>query len=179
MGELNLPFMLRGVRGSVHATLDVNDDPERWGYHLLGLSFPIATARGFPVVWADVEFPAEGYAAELGWIQVVWMNDVVIVDRAPQLLDTGFPYVTFGLRPEFFDAPSTTEPTVRWRARTFLTATPDLLMTKVIEPVVGFTWGYDLDGGRVDPVDLAIVGADDWELARAELSRELPAWAFR
>jgi len=177
--ELAIPFTLRGFGGSVRATLGVNDDPERWGYHLLGLSYPSDVSRGFPVVRAEVDFPAEGYAAELGWIQVVWMNDDVIVDRAPQLLDTGFPYVTFGLRPAFFDAPSTTVAEVTWRACTFLTATPDALMTKVIEPVVGFTWGYDLVGGAVAVVDLAPASDEDWQLARTELARELPGWTFR
>lgn len=157
----------------------MNDDPERWGYHLLGLEFAAEVARGFPVVEADVEFAAEGYAAELGWVQVVWMNDEVIVDRAPQLLDTGFPYVTFGPRPAFFDAPSTVRARVGWRARTFLTSTPDLLMTKVLEPVVGFTWGYDVADGRVDVVGLELASEDDWGSLAREVERELPQWDLR
>ena len=159
--------------------LHANDDPERWGYHLLGLPELVEVSRGFPVVEADVEFPAEGYLAELGWVQVVWSNDEVIVDRAPQLLDTGYPYVTFGLRPAFFDAPSTTDERVVWRARTFLTSTPDLLMTKVLEPVVGFTWGYDVADGRVDVVGLALASDDDWGSLAREVRRELPQWELR
>jgi hypothetical protein len=48
-----------------------NDDPARWGYDRLGLAFDSAAAKGFPVVEARVEYPAEGYAGFLGWIQVV------------------------------------------------------------------------------------------------------------
>jgi hypothetical protein len=171
--------VLRGHDGRVRASLTVNDRPERWGYHLLGLSYSADASRGFPVVEAEVDFAAEGYAAWLGWVQVVWMNDDVIVDRAPQLLDSGVPYVTFGVRPAFFDAPSTTVASATWRARTFLTATPDLVMTKVVEPVAGFTWGYDLEDGRVDVVGLAQADADDWPATRTELTRELPHWEFR
>jgi hypothetical protein len=170
---------LRGLDGRVRARLSVNDDPERWGYHLLGLAYASDVARGFPVVEAEVDFPAEGYAAELGWVQVVWMNDDVIVDRAPQLLDTGFPYVTFGVRPAFFDAPSTTAPAATWRARTFLTATPDLLMSKVLEPVVGFTWGYDLADGIVTPLGPDAADEDDWPRVTAAIGRELPQWELR
>ncbi|HZT84898.1 MAG TPA: hypothetical protein VE984_05700 [Gaiellaceae bacterium] len=128
---------------------------------------------------ATVELGAEGYAAILGWLQVVWMNDDVIFDRAPQLLDTGFPYVTFGPRPEFFDAPSTTVDPVTWRARTFLCASPDALMTKVIESLTGFTWGYDREGCTVSPVGLARASADDWDAVRAALAETLPEWELR
>lgn len=163
----------------MRARLSVNDDPERWGYPLLGLSFPSDVACGFPVVEAEVDFPAEGYGAEFGWVQVVWMNEEVILDRAPQLVDTGFPYVTFGVRPAFFDAPSTTVPAATWRARTFLTGTPDLPMSKVLEPVVGFTWGYDRADGRVDIVGLELAGAEDWPAVKSEFVRELPQWDLR
>ncbi len=46
-----------------------NDDPKRWGYDLLALDFDIDAARGFPVIEARVEYPAEGYAAVMSWIQ--------------------------------------------------------------------------------------------------------------
>jgi len=76
----------------------------------LGLDYPSTVAAGFPVLRVDVAYEGDGYAAMLGWVQVVWMREAVgqeprvIVDVAPQLTDTGFPYVSFGIEPTMFDA---------------------------------------------------------------------------
>ena len=44
----------------------VNEDPARWGYPILELeSFDVERARGCPVARATIEYPAEGYAAEM------------------------------------------------------------------------------------------------------------------
>lgn len=66
-----ISFQLRGREGRVTVEYGVNDDPSRWGYHLLGLNFDAEVARGFPVIEARVAFGGEGYAGFLGWIQVV------------------------------------------------------------------------------------------------------------
>jgi hypothetical protein len=146
---LLLPFELRGFSGSVHVHVGVNDDPRRWGYHLLGLDFGDAFegALGFPVVEAIVRFGAEGYAAELGWIQVVAQSkpdapDVdLICDVPPHMRSVAMPFMSFGVRPTLFDAPADdTDSDLTWRATAFLTYTPDLLMSKVIGPVCGFSW---------------------------------------
>jgi hypothetical protein len=90
-----------------------NGDPTRWGYPLLGMSYPAELARGFPVIQAEVDYPAEGYAAILAWIQLVWVKDLdggeptyQPADLAPQLLGLDMPYFSFGVRPVLFDAPS-------------------------------------------------------------------------
>ena len=63
---LRLAFRLRGFHGSVRVLATTNDDPARGGYHLLGIDQAIVdAAHGHPVVQATVDFPAEGYAAEL------------------------------------------------------------------------------------------------------------------
>jgi hypothetical protein len=154
------------------------------GYDLLGLDFPWEVSRGFPVLRADVSYEADGYAAVLGWVQVVWMsvagvaNATVIVDVAPQLIGSGFPYVSFGVEPTMFDAPSTTHRDVRWVARTFLTASPDRLMTRVVAPVVGFRWGYSVEGGDVSVNTLAPASADDWILAQGVIAAQFSDWDF-
>ena len=56
------------VDGVVRVSLTRNDDPERWGWRLLGLDVPLEYIVGFPVVEATVDYPAEGYAAVLGWV---------------------------------------------------------------------------------------------------------------
>ena len=139
------PFRLRGVDGVVRVSLARNDEPERWGWRLLGLDVPLELIVGFPVVEATVDYPAEGYAAVMGWVQVVRYEatdesvsgepeTVVLADVAPQLQGLGMPYVAFGVRPTYFDAPAISAPEADWRAVTFLTATPDVLLSRVIEP---------------------------------------------
>ncbi|MBA3251897.1 MAG: hypothetical protein H0T66_16700 [Geodermatophilaceae bacterium] len=108
----------------------------------------VEVSRGFPVVQAEVEHDAQGYGAVLAWIQVVHMFDLdtgessAPVDLAPQLAGLDLPYLSFGVRPILFDAPSTTSRNVDWDADAFLVVTPDGLMTRRIQPLVGFSWGY-------------------------------------
>lgn len=66
-----IAFARRSAEGGVTITYSANNDPARWGFDLLGLSFGAEVARGFPVVQAKTSFPREGYAALLGWAQVV------------------------------------------------------------------------------------------------------------
>ena len=120
-----IPFELSGKAGEVVVSYGENDDPRRWGYDLLGLDFPWEVSRGFPVLRADVTYEGDGYAAVLGWVQVVSMSVAgeaapkMMVDVAPQLIGSGFPYVSFGVEPTMFDAPSTTDRDVGWVARHF------------------------------------------------------------
>jgi hypothetical protein len=182
--EASFDFQLRGREGRVRVRYEVNEDPVRWGYDLLNLGFDIEVARGFPVVEATVEYPAEGYAAFLGWIQVVRYRvgeapePTVVVDVAPQLKDTRVPYLSYGPRPALFDAPAFTEKNVVWRASSFLTSTPDALMTPVVEPVCGFRWGYVIRGGAPHPSELVAAGRDDWLEAVDDLHRGFPDWTF-
>jgi hypothetical protein len=69
--EVTFPFSLHGRKGTVTVVYRANDDPERWGYSVLGLSWPTSLAEGLPVLEARVSSPLEGYAAVMGWIQVV------------------------------------------------------------------------------------------------------------
>jgi hypothetical protein len=68
---MTLPFSLLGRGGTVTVVYRANDDPERWGYSVLGLAWPPRLAEGLPVLEARVSSPLEGYAAVMGWIQVV------------------------------------------------------------------------------------------------------------
>ncbi len=183
-----LTFALRGAEGRVTITYGVNSDPARWGFDLLGLDFGVEAARGFPVIRAQVAFPKEGYAGLLGWVQVVEYvvqqdgvpgeTEWVVPDVAPQSRDANTPYMTFGINPVLFDAPAFTEKNVDWTARSFLTSTPDCLMTPVVEPLCGFSWGYVITDGTVTPKELAPSSPDDWIQARRMLRVRLPTWRF-
>jgi hypothetical protein len=178
------PFELSGRAGEVAVSYGENEDPVRWGYDLLGLDFPWEVSQGFPVFRADVTYDGDGYAAVLGWVQVVWMSMVgeaterVMVDVAPSLIGSGFPFVSFGVEPTMFDAPSTTHRDVGWVARTFLTASPDRLMTRVVAPVIGFRWGYTVAAGEVAVDALAPASTEDWILTRGVIAAQFTDWDF-
>jgi hypothetical protein len=183
MQEEKVRFKLRGVEGRVTVRYGVNDDPLRWGFGLLGLPYDIKVARGFPVIEARVKFPAEGYAGYLGWVQGVrntvdGSEEAAIPDLPPQLEDSDVPYLAFGVEPILFDAPAITKQNVVWRAWSFLTQTPDSLMTQVVEPVCGITWGYDVRDGVVAPTELLPATQDDWLRLRDDLRVRLPGWTF-
>lgn len=187
-----LSFTLRDVAGRVEISYQVNDDPARWGYGLLGMDgFDVEAARGFPVTTARTSFPAEGYAGLLGWIQVVDYTVTpaagpeetvwVVPDVAPQARDANTPFLSFGIDPVMFDAPATDERDARvdWTAHTYLTATPDCLMTPVVEPVCGFSWGYVLADGAVSLKPMRPSVRGDWHTSRKYLGLRLPTWEFR
>ncbi len=69
-------FSLHGRAGTVTVTYRTNEDPERWGYGVLDLPWPSSLANGLPVLEARVSSPLEGYAAVMGWIQVVRIHSL-------------------------------------------------------------------------------------------------------
>jgi len=184
--QISLPFELRGVAGRVEVEYGVNEDPDRWGYPVLALEFDIERSRGCPVVQASVEYVAEGYAAVMGWIQVVrhrveGASDAeVFVDVAPQMhaVSAGMPYFAFGPRPALFDAPSTDDREYEFRAHAFLTASPDAVMSAVVEPLCGFRWGYDVIEGNPVIAPLERAGIEEWSWMRSVLEERYPDWRF-
>jgi hypothetical protein len=182
----SITFTLRGITGRVRIEFEENTDPARWGFDLLGLDFDAQAARGFPVVTAKVEYPAEGYRGHLGWLQVVIYavireserSTTEVVDVPPQLRDTTLPYLSFGIEPTLFDAPAITEPNVSWRARSFLVSTRDLLMTPNLDPVCGFAWGYEIQQGAIELVAPRACNKEDWSTATRVLRQRLPGWNF-
>jgi hypothetical protein len=108
------PFTFRGQESSVTVEFDRNDNRDRWGFGALELPWPSSLAAGRPVVRARVSAPLEGYAAVMGWIQVVRLHvaetstslvaggekappgDHAWVDGPPQLRGLGVPFVSFG-----------------------------------------------------------------------------------
>ena len=183
MDAIEIPFVARGLPGRALVRYGVNDDPSRWGYRLIGLPFDIECARGCPVLEASVDYPAEGYAAQLGWIQIIRYGvprgaEAAIVDAPPQMADAGIPWAAWGVRPTLFDAPSTSELEFRFRALTFLASSPDAVMTKVVAPLCGFSWGYDVHDGVPAVAPIAVNGLCGWRGARELLSSHCQGWTF-
>jgi hypothetical protein len=86
--ELVIPFRVRGHDGAVHVEYGINEDPQRWGNRLLGVTEPLNGAevgRGFPLCRATVTFAGEGYAAVMAWIQMLRFSGAtngVLVDQS-------------------------------------------------------------------------------------------------
>lgn len=190
-------FSMRGRRGSVTVSYGSNDDPGRWGYDLLRLSWPTYLARGLPVFQARVDVPLQGYAAVMGWIQVVRirvseMSGPLVagaekappgehrwVDGPPQLRGLGVPFVSFGICPSLFDAPASTESDVEFVADSFLTASPDGLMSRISEPCFGLRWGYSTQRGHKPELSpLSILAEPAWTSVLPVLTETFPDWTF-
>jgi hypothetical protein len=179
----SIPFRLRGLDGRIVVDLEANKDPRRWGYDLLGLPYAAEVAEGFPVVRASVSFAGEGYAAAMGWIQIVRYGtgeaeDTVLVDLPPQLSEARMPYCYWGVCPSFFDAPSFAQEGVTWVADAFLTVTPDALMTKIVQPVCGFRWGFKTSQNSSEFLPLEPTDVKAWYRARKILQDRYPDGEF-
>lgn len=184
--SLTIPFSLRGFDGSVAVHYAVNDDPTRWGMQYLGIASELEElqlARGYPVLLATVQYAAEGFAAELQWIQLVSTSIgaapvEIMCDTAPQMTGVAMPFMSFGVNPVLFDAPVRIQPGLQWRAESFLTFTPDILMSKIIEPVCGFAWGFDVEDSGVRIKEVTVVNNSSWSKAGEQLARMYPDWRF-
>jgi hypothetical protein len=195
--ESTLPFLLHGRDGTVTIAYGPNDDPERWGYTILGLPWPSSLAEGLPVLEARVSFPLEGYAAVMGWIQVVRIHvsktstsvvpggekappgDHAWVDGPPQLRGLGVPFVSFGQCPSLFDAPASTESDIRFVADSFLTASPDALISPRSRACFGLRWGYSTGTDHKPELRPPTALAEsDWQQAIPLLEENFPDWTF-
>jgi len=185
--DFAFPFVARGVPGEVLIRYSVNEDPIRWGFDILGLNEgDVSRAAAFPVLEGSVSYERDGYASIFGWIQVVhyWAADAEspewsLLDAAPQLRGLGVPFQTWGPEPRCFDAPLDTPDGISlWQAVTFLTQTPDGLLSRIVEPLVGTTWGYAIDGGIPTISALSAARQEHWDSLRSILERECPQWTF-
>jgi hypothetical protein len=195
--ETTHPFSFRGREGSASVRYRENEDPERWGYGLLGLPWPTSLAVGLPVLEVEVSTPLEGYGAVLGWIQVVRIHvaesstslvpgnekappgDHTWVDVPPHLQGLGVPFLSYGRCPTLFDAPASTESDIRFVADSFLTAGPDALVSRRSQPCFGLRWGYATRlGQKAELLPPTLLHGGDWEDARPVLQEHFPDWSF-
>ena len=102
---MDITFALRGIKGHVSVTYSRNSRPD-----LVGSG---AESSGFPMCHAAVEYPAQGYDALLGWVQLVRSDDNTSQGRAFEidpldiLGDLPHPFCWIGLNPRYVRRPFT------------------------------------------------------------------------
>jgi hypothetical protein len=183
--ERAVQFRLRGEVGAVLARVAPNTDPLAIGCGLLDSAVPGTAASGYPVCRAEVQFRPRGYSAAMGWIQLVRSTDGQLPERYeldPLSLfrhaDT--PYAFFGIRPELFDAPFRgRRASMMWRARSFLCASPDAVMSRIALPLCAFAWGFSIEEDGSTPSITGPEALSKWAEHVRLLETAHPAWRFR
>lgn len=65
-----------------------------------------------------------------------------------------------------------------WRATTFLVHTPDAVLSRVIRPICGFSWGYRVEEGSVHRDALTVADAGDWSAILPDVRTRFATWTF-
>jgi hypothetical protein len=180
---LRIDFSLRGIGGHVDVSISPNTDPSALGYLLLSGGLPVDFARGFPVCRAAVTYPADGYAAIFGWTQMVRSTDGATSDFEMDPIaiykEVGTPFAWYGTRPELFDAPSRdSRQDMAWECHSYLCVSPDAVVSRRVQAVTGYSWGFTIAGGDITVTRAAPLGPAAWDAHLALLHASYPAWAF-
>lgn len=180
---MELSFTLYGHIGRVIVTVQVTRSP-----HALGLGQSDG-AVGLANCKATIEFSAGGYLGLLGWVQLVRSTDNVsrgqqfeidpfdpfeLYERAPT------PYCWYGITPTLFDAPSRdAREDLDWVAHSFLAASPLRGNSRIVTPILGFSWGFHiLDAKNIVLKPITVLTAADWEAHLPHLCGTFQDWQF-
>jgi hypothetical protein len=186
-GALEVGFSLRGIGGLIEVSVTASTDPDAIGYRLLTGGQPTDFAAGFPICRATVTYPADGYAAVFGWTQLVRSIDADAdagangfeLDPIAIYRDVPTPFAWYGLRPELFDAPSyETRDDQTWEAHSFLCVSPDAVLTRRVQAIAGFRWGFAVTGADITVARPAPLEAQAWDGHLGLLRASYPQWAF-
>jgi len=181
---LTVPFTARDHEGRVVARYGTTQDAIATGFPLIASDLEPARAHGYPWIDAEVEYDGPGYRMIFGWLQVVERIDSsgtehLDVDVFPVFSDLDSPLAVFGALPRWYDAPANPHhPDGTWTAESLLVAIPDVTRSRILTPVAGLRWGYELTGGK--PVPLPLEAAPDaYQQRRPYLTQRYPRWTFQ
>jgi hypothetical protein len=175
---MDITFALRGIEGHVSVTCARNDRPELVG------SGPESV--GFPMCDATVDYPARGYDAVLGWVQLVRSDDNAShgrefeIDPLELLGDVPHPFCWIGLSPRLFDAPSRSpRRDLDWAAHSFL-CVPDGSTDggHEVHALLGFAWGFRIRDEEIHLVAPTLLGPAEWDQDVDVLAARYPSWRF-
>ena len=175
---MHLPFSLRGLAGDVDISLDITRDPEDLG--------AMSEAIGLPHCQATIDYPGRGYAAMLGWVQLVRSTDnnsggkQFEMDPLMLVGEVAHPFAFFGVTPTLFDAPArSSRADLDWLAHSFLCYLKDIDGdVRIVPAITGFSWGFTIAAGETTVIPARPLTAADWSLHRDLLHAEHPGWRF-
>src|ERR1051326_4819427 len=178
---MRIPFTLRGIAGHVEISITANTNPDAIGYALLESSRSKLRA-GFPICRAGVIYPADGYAAVFGWIQMVRSTDQTgrfEMDPIAIHAHVATPFAWFGVKPEAFDAPSRESLyDMVWEAHCFLCVSPDAVLSPRVQAVCGFSWGFTVEPPHIRFAEPEALAAQAWDDHLDLLRASYPSWRF-
>lgn len=183
VGGLRIDFSLRGISGHIDVSISPNTDPVALGYLLLSYGLPVDFARGFPVCRATVSYSADGYAAIFGWTQMVRSTDAPTGDYEMDPIaiynEVDTPFAWYGMRPELFDAPCRdSRADMTWECHSYLCVSPDAVLSRRVQAVAGFSWGFTITGGEITIVSATPLGHASWDGHLELLRASYPSWTF-
>ncbi len=178
-------FLLRESRGRVYVQSRPATGVASSGRGVIDPALPAEHGAGLPECTATIAYAGAGYAAAMGWVQFVRSTDSdrpEVFELDPLALYRGVdtPYAFFGMAPTLFDAPyRDTGQDVVWQARSYLTTTPDAVLTQAAVPLVAFTWGFHIEAGIVTLHPPAQLDVAHWTEHLGVLEETHPGWNFR
>lgn len=93
--------------------------------------------------------------------------------------DIATPYAWYGLKPDLFDAPSReARYDMDWEAHSFLCLSPDAVMTRHVQAITGFSWGFTVVGTGITLVPLGVLGSEVWDGHLDLLRASYAEWVF-
>jgi hypothetical protein len=127
-----------------------------------------------------------GRPSLFGWIQLVRSTDNSSAgerfDMDPLMFvgEVPHPFAFFGITPTLFDAPSRrSRADLNWLAHSFLCYLEDFDEgVRVVEPITGFSWGFDIAGGATTIEAAVPLRRADWKRHLHLLHEEHPGWRF-
>lgn len=178
MPNLTLPFRARGHDGHLEVAVHPNSDPYATGHNQVAKNFDAEAFKGFPVLTAEMTFPAEGPAGWFGWIQLIrhLRGGQVIdeeIDTNPLL--AGTPLYVEGYQPTFADAPANPDHhDLDWLADAFLVS----IGTQRLSPIIGFSWGYRrFVDDHTEIIDPGPADGQAWERISHRVRHDFPQWS--
>ncbi len=176
--QLSIPFALELLAGRIEVTIAPSTAPESIGCPPWEL--------GFPVCEAAVTTTARGYAALMGWVQLVAMRSPPATrfewTADPLEIYGGLntPFGFYGIAPTLFDAPSRRDRTrsLEWRAESYLCVAPSSPMTREALPVAAFSWGFTMANGEISIAEPHPIPLSTWTGHVQLLESEYPGWVF-
>ena len=118
-----------------------------------------------------------------GWTQMVRSTDSAPdrfeMDPIALYQQIPTPYAFFGIRPELFDAPSRdSRCDMAWEAHSFLCVCPDAVLTRHVQAITGFSWGFTISQQDITLARPAALGPQAWDSHLTLLTSSYPGWRF-